>query len=141
MSDLKDKGPKPNAVKTLRDNYNKRREETLKKTKDNAKKDSIKKNETNDQVALPIVSDNKDLELQLMKLKKFSELDVFLEDQLLDVKGCFADTSILFAATYPLDLHNEEAEKVFKILSKNQLNISHIKKVDEGKFSKMEIAR
>jgi len=76
-----------------------------------------------------------------MKLKKFSELDVFLEDQLLDVKGCFADTSILFAATYPLDLHNEEAEKVFKILSKNQLNISHIKKVDEGKFSKMEIAR
>lgn len=63
MSDLKDKGPKPNAVKTLRDNYNKRREETLKKTKDNAKKDSIKKNETNDQVALPIVSDNKDLEL------------------------------------------------------------------------------
>lgn len=35
--------------------------------------------------------------------------------------GVFADTSILFAATYPFDAFNEDAEKIFQLLSKQSI--------------------
>jgi hypothetical protein len=51
-----------------------------------------------------------------MSLGEFSELEKFINKTSLEPKGFFADTSILFAATYPSDLYNEDAEDVFKIL-------------------------
>lgn len=52
-----------------------------------------------------------------MKLGAFSELQSFIGDNDFLIKGCFVDTSILFAATYPLDNHNEDAEGVFEVIS------------------------
>ena len=37
--------------------------------------------------------------------------------------GCFIDTSILFAVTYPLDSFNEECEGAFDILAENEIRI------------------
>jgi predicted nucleic acid-binding protein len=47
--------------------------------------------------------------------------DIFaFEDSLKVVNfGCFFDTSILFAFSYPLDIYNEKTEEISKILSKN----------------------
>lgn len=57
-----------------------------------------------------------------MNFGGFSDLKQFLNNTSLEPKGCFVDTSILFAATYPLDSHNEDAEIVFKYLSQFKLS-------------------
>ena len=46
----------------------------------------------------------------------FSNLSSYLEQN--SPVGAFADTSILFAATYPFDAFNEVSENVFELLSK-----------------------
>ena len=53
----------------------------------------------------------------------FSDLDRFLSENNFDPNGCFIDTSILFAATYPLDRNNEDAEIAFNALLKANLSI------------------
>lgn len=58
-----------------------------------------------------------------MKVAAFSELPSFIEQSDFKINGCFADTSILFAATYPLDNHNADAEDVFQTLSKKGISV------------------
>lgn len=48
-------------------------------------------------------------------INTFSELPNFIKQE--NVIGCFIDTTILFSATYPLDLFNTESELVFDIIS------------------------
>lgn len=52
-------------------------------------------------------------------IKPFSLLSNFIEQQ--NVIGCFIDTTVLFSATYPLDIFNTESEIVFDIISKQKI--------------------
>ncbi len=58
-----------------------------------------------------------------MKIKGFSELGSSLEEDKSKVKGCFVDTSVLFAASYTPDYFNEECEKPFNELSKRNISV------------------
>lgn len=58
-----------------------------------------------------------------MAIRGFSDLEGFLEGFNSDIRGCFADTSILFAASYDFDTHHELTANVFDILSRKALPI------------------
>ena len=53
-----------------------------------------------------------------MLIKNFSAFEPVLTDINF---GCFLDTSILFACSNPLDIFNEKAEEISKILYKNKI--------------------
>ena len=53
-----------------------------------------------------------------MKIRGFSELGSSIEKNNLNPNGCLADTSVLLAASYGADAHNEECETAFNVLSK-----------------------
>lgn len=52
---------------------------------------------------------------------KFSEILKFLNESTILKKGCIVDTSILFAASYPLDNFNSESEEFFEYASELKL--------------------
>lgn len=58
-----------------------------------------------------------------MAIRGFSELEVFLRKNDLDLKGCLTDTSVLLAASYGADHHNEACENAFNVLTKANIPI------------------
>lgn len=58
-----------------------------------------------------------------MAIWGFSQLEAILEEETPEVKGCFVDSSVLFAASYDFDLHHESTEPVFDFLARERIPV------------------